>query len=77
MHFERPCNKLQNVTSKLKILKSKLENLKKFKIRRLKGTVEFCFKMKLNFEIFRFTFSLSNRKTNFKSEFRFSIKIEK
>ena len=27
-HFERPRNKLQNVTSKLKILKLKLENLK-------------------------------------------------
>ena len=30
-HFERPCNKLKNVTSKLKILKSRLEDLKKFK----------------------------------------------
>ena len=29
-HFERPCNKLNNVTSKLRILRSKLEkNLKK------------------------------------------------
>ena len=27
-HFERPRNKLKNVTSKLKILKLKLENLK-------------------------------------------------
>ena len=27
-HFERPCNKLKNVTSKLKTLKLKLENLK-------------------------------------------------
>ena len=31
VHFERPCNKLKNVTTKLKILKSKLENLKKKK----------------------------------------------
>ena len=30
-HFERSCNKLKNVTSKLKILKSKFENLKKIK----------------------------------------------
>ena len=30
-HSERPCNKLKNVTSKLKMLKSKLENLKKIK----------------------------------------------
>ena len=30
-HFEWPCNKLKNVTSKLKILKSILENHKKFK----------------------------------------------
>ena len=28
VHFKKPCNKLKNVTSKLKILKSKLENLK-------------------------------------------------
>ena len=27
-HFEIPCNEPKNVTSKLKILKSKLENLK-------------------------------------------------
>ena len=27
-HFEKPSNKLKNVTSKLKILTSKLENLK-------------------------------------------------
>ena len=27
-HFEKPCHKLKNVTSKLKIPKSKLENLK-------------------------------------------------
>ena len=26
--IEKPCNKLKNVTSKLKMLKSKLENLK-------------------------------------------------
>ena len=26
-HFEKPCNKLKNVNSKLKILKPKLENL--------------------------------------------------
>ena len=31
VHFEGPCNKLKNVTSKLKILKSNFENLKKFK----------------------------------------------
>ena len=30
--FERPCNELKNVTSKLKILTSKLGNVKKFKI---------------------------------------------
>ena len=30
-HFERACNKPQNLTSKLKILKSKLKNLKKRK----------------------------------------------
>ena len=30
-HFEWPCKKLKNVTSKQKILKSKLENLKKIK----------------------------------------------
>ena len=30
-HFERPSNKLKNVTSKLKILKSKLENLRNLK----------------------------------------------
>ena len=30
-HFEGPCNKLKNVTSKLKTLKSKWENLKKLK----------------------------------------------
>ena len=30
-HFERPCNKLKNASSKLKILESKLANLKKFK----------------------------------------------
>ena len=27
-HFEKPCNKPKNVNSKIKILKSKLENLK-------------------------------------------------
>ena len=27
-HFEKPCNKLEYVNSKLKILKLKLENLK-------------------------------------------------
>ena len=30
-HFERPYNKLKNVTSKLKILKSKLETLQTLK----------------------------------------------
>ena len=41
-------------------------------------TFDFRFKMKLNiiFKLFRFSFSLSNRETNFKSELRFSIKIE-
>ena len=28
VHFEKPCNKLKEVNSKLKILKSKLKNLK-------------------------------------------------
>ena len=48
--FERLCNKLKNVTSKLKILKSKLENPKK-----IENLPILCLNFNFNFiSVFKF-----------------------
>ena len=60
-HFERPYNKLKNVTFKLKILKSKLENLKKCRnLPILCQNFHFISVFDFLFSVFKFDFYFTN-----------------